>query len=320
MVSRGLPGIGLHRCAILLAGATVLLIFVGGLVTSTGSGLSVPDWPLSFGQVFPPMVGGVFYEHGHRMVATAVGLLTVVLTIWILRVERRPALRRLAAGALVTVIAQGLLGGLTVLLQLPPAVSVAHACVAQLFLCLTVALAVLTTPGWDSPTLSGTPDHERPRLATLTTLTVAAVFGQLILGAVMRHTGAGLAIPDFPLAFGRILPPLDLPGVPIHFAHRIGALVVTFMIGWTTGRIRQSESRTPPLVRGSLLATGLVIAQVTLGAITVWTGKAVLPTTAHVAVGAAILATTVVLALHARHLLPERRSSLDVLRGSQAPV
>jgi len=314
MLSGGSPGIALHRCATLLAGATVMLIFVGGLVTSTGSGLSVPDWPLSFGQLFPPMEGGVFYEHGHRMVAAAVGLLTVLLAIWILLVEPRPVVRRLAGAAVVTVIGQGLLGGLTVLLQLPTAISVAHACVAQAFLCITVALAVLTTPGWDAPAV--TCDQERPRLATLSTLTIAAVYGQLLLGAVTRHTGAGLAIPDFPLAFGRIIPPLDLPGVAIHFAHRLGAVVVTFMIGWTTGRILRGGVQTPPLVRFAILAMALVIAQVTLGALVVWTSKAILPTTAHVAVGAAILATTVALALHAHRLGTGRRADVGGILGS----
>src|ERR671913_448125 len=117
----GSASIGRHRFAIFTATATWVLIFVGGLVTSTGSGLAVPDWPLSFGQFFPRMVGGVFYEHGHRMVAAAV-------------------------------IAQGLLGGLTVVLLLPPAVSVAHACLAQAFLCLTVTIAVITRPGWSPAT------------------------------------------------------------------------------------------------------------------------------------------------------------------------
>src|ERR1700730_4331426 len=118
---------GLHRFAVGTACATLVLIVAGGLVTSTESGLSVPDWPLSYGRLMPPMVGGVFYEHGHRMVATAVGLLTVVLAIWRRRPAPRAWVRRLGCAALAAVLAQVGLGGLTVIFLLPTAISVAHA-------------------------------------------------------------------------------------------------------------------------------------------------------------------------------------------------
>ena len=140
--------IWLHRFAVLTALSTFILIFVGGLVTSTASGLSVPDWPLSFGQVFPPMKGGVVYEHSHRMVAAFVGVLTTVLAIWIYRCDKRIWLRWLGFIALIAIILQGVLGGATVLLSLPTEVSVAHACIAQAFFCLTVSLAVFTNPRW----------------------------------------------------------------------------------------------------------------------------------------------------------------------------
>src|SRR5260221_2958411 len=111
----GVCPLWVHRFAMVTAGATLVLIFVGALVTSTGSGLAVPDWPLSFGQVFPPMVGGVFFEHGHRLVAATVGLLTMVLAAWFHRAESRAWVRRTALAAALAVVAQGLLGGLTVL-------------------------------------------------------------------------------------------------------------------------------------------------------------------------------------------------------------
>lgn len=301
--------LALHRCAIGLSAATLFLIFVGGLVTSTGSGLAVPDWPLSFGQVFPRMVGGVFYEHGHRMVAATVGFATLVFVIAVWRLEPRRSVRWLALAAIGTVLTQGLLGGLTVILLLPPAVSSAHACLAQAFLCLTVALAVTTNPEWEDagPIRHGTRDGGTPTLATLTRATAAAVYGQLMLGAIMRHTGAGLAIPDFPLAFGGLVPPFDRPGVAIHFAHRMGALVVLVLVAWTALAIRTRAAREPRLTRPAVTAAILVALQVTLGALTVWTRKAVLPTTAHVAVGAALLATTFLLALRAGRLAPVSR-------------
>lgn len=301
----------LHRFATAVAGATLMLIFVGGLVTSTGSGLAVPDWPLSFGQLFPRMVGGVLYEHGHRLVAGTVGLATLVLTIAVWLIDRRRSLRVVALAAIGAVVAQGVLGGLTVLLLLPPAVSVAHACLAQAFLCLTVTLAAMTSPAWnDSRRLT---DDGAPSLALLTRVTAAAVYAQLILGAVMRHTGAGLAIPDFPLAFGGIVPPFDRPGVAIHFAHRLGAVVVLAFVVGTALTIRARYRHEGHLHRPALLACALVVLQITLGAVTVWSGKAVLPTTAHVAVGAALLATTFLLALRTARLV-------TVAQPSSAPL
>jgi heme a synthase len=306
----------LHVFAVLLVGATLTLIFVGGLVTSTGSGLAVPDWPLSFGQFFPRMVGGVFYEHGHRMVAATVGLLTVVLAAWSWFSATAPVVRRLALAAVGVVIAQGLLGGLTVIFLLPPAISVAHACLAQAFLCMTVALAVMTSPDW-TPAQRPAADTA---LTRLTMATAAAVYGQLVLGAIVRHTGAGLAIPDFPLAFGRLVPPFDAPGVAIHFAHRLGAVIVTVMVGWTATRILRTGGADRRLLHPALIAVALVATQITLGALTIWTRKAVLPATAHVAVGAAILASTVLLAARARRAAPASATAPAFLATERVPA
>src|SRR5262249_32873142 len=118
-MSEGSSSLGLHRFAVLTAGATFVLLFAGGLVTSTGSGLAVPAWPLAFGQFFPEMVGGVLFEHGHRLVASAVGLLTVVLAGWVVLRDTRPAVRLLGLSALGAVVLQGVLGGITVLYKLP---------------------------------------------------------------------------------------------------------------------------------------------------------------------------------------------------------
>ncbi|HUG52215.1 MAG TPA: COX15/CtaA family protein [Vicinamibacteria bacterium] len=282
--------------------ATLALIFIGGLVTSTGSGLSVPDWPLSYGMLMPPMVGGVFYEHGHRMAATAVGFLTLVLAIWTARAEPRRSVRRLAWAALAAVIAQGLLGGLTVIYLLPTPVSVAHACLAQVFFCTLIALATVTSREW----IAGDATPSRPAeddsgLRAAAVIATGAVFVQLLLGAVMRHTGAGLAIPDFPTSFGRWVPPLDRLPVAVHFAHRVGALVVTVLVArlvLAAWRAADRRFRRPAAI---LLA--LVLVQVGLGAATVLTGKAVTPTTIHVAVGAAVLGSCWWLALRSARLL-----------------
>lgn len=282
---------GLHRFAVLTAVSTLALIVAGGLVTSTESGLSVPDWPLSYGKLMPPMVGGVFYEHGHRMVATAIGILTLVLAFWLARSERRRWVRRLGTLAVVAVIAQGVLGGLTVLYLLPTPVSVAHACLAQAFFCLVVTIAVVTSPGWQ-------PDARRfGPVSRLAATTAAAVFLQLVVGAVMRHTKAGLAIPDFPLALGRVVPPLESFPVAIAFAHRAWALVVAALVFATAAAAARTDRS--GLKRTGVFLGSLVLVQIALGAATVLSGKAVAITTAHVATGALLLGTALALSLGA---------------------
>jgi heme a synthase len=298
---------GRQRLALLTLAATLALIFIGGLVTSTGSGLSVPDWPLSYGMLMPPMVGGVFYEHGHRLAASAVGFLTLVLAVWTSRAEARRSVRRLAWGALLAVVAQGILGGLTVIYLLPTPVSVTHACLAQTFLCLVIALAYATSREWRE----ASPVADFSGLRGAATAATAIVLLQLLLGAVMRHTGAGLAIPDFPLAFGRVLPPLAESAVVIHFAHRMGALLVAGAVLNLSWRARRSGD--PRFRRPAVLLVGLTLVQISLGAATVWTQKAVVPTTAHVATGAALLGISFFLALRAIRLtagpLEEGRAS-----------
>ena len=288
---------GRHRFAVLTAVATFVLLFLGGLVTSTGSALAVPDWPLSFGQVFPNMVGGVLFEHGHRLAASTVGLLTLTLCAWTVVREPRPSVRLLAVLMLIAVVLQGVLGGVTVLYKLPLAVSVAHACLAQVFFCLAVTMALVTGPAWG-------PARTRPLelgapLPALAACTTAAVFGQLVLGALVRHTGAGLAIPDFPLAFGRLVPPLETPLIAIQFAHRVGAAIVATLVVVLASAVARHHGSERRLVRLAGLAVVLVVLQVSLGASIIWTHRAVVPTTTHVVVGAALLATCLVTTLRA---------------------
>lgn len=275
--------------------STLLLIFAGGMVTSTDSGLAVPDWPLSYGMLMPPMVGGIFYEHGHRMIASFVGLLTLIQAVWIFAAEPRPWVRKLALGALAAVMTQGLLGGLTVLYLLPTPVSVAHACLAQTFFGLSLWLAWACSPGWDAAPEgpAATPPAIRAPLVCM-----AAIWLQLLLGALMRHTGAGLAIPDFPLALGRLVPPFEAPGVAIHFAHRVGALVVTLLV-LAHGVVQHRQGSGARLRRGATLGLVLVSVQVTLGAATVLTGKDPVVASLHVATGAALLGLFVLLSLEA---------------------
>lgn len=293
--------------------ATFFLILAGGLVTSTGSGLSVPDWPLSFGTLFPKMEGGVFFEHGHRLVAGTVVLLTLVLVFRIFSARLPRPVRALSMAAILAIFLQAALGGLTVLLRLPPLVSVAHAGLAQAFFCMVVTLALWLSPGWSKPE----PREEAPAwLPWITLLTPCLIYAQILLGAVMRHIGAGLAIPDFPLAFGHLVPPRETWNlwVLVHFAHRVGALGVAILA--LAAALGAGASGVPRLKSLGSLSMVLLAIQVGLGAATIWSQKAILPATAHVGVGALLLATHWVLFLESRRLLTAKRS----FRASLVPA
>lgn len=270
----------LHRYAVVLAVCTLFLVVAGASVTSHQAGLSVPDWPLSYGQVMPPMVGGVKWEHGHRMVATFVGMLTVGLAIWLAVAEPRRWMRRLGWAALGAVILQGVLGGLTVLLLLPPAVSVSHACLAQLFFSTTVAIALFTSRGWyGGPQI--VEDSGRPSLRSLSLVIPGMILIQIALGAAFRHGAIGV------------------------LAHIIGALVVSLAILILAAFVLL-QFPDHKVLRGAaktLLAVTLV--QVFLGIETYFArlGAAEKPlpmlifTIAHVATGALTLASSAVLAI-----------------------
>jgi cytochrome c oxidase assembly protein subunit 15 len=181
---------GLHRWSILLALCTLLLVVAGGLVTSRDAGLSVPDWPLSYGKLMPPMEGGILYEHGHRMIATTVGLFTIVSMVWLFRVEKRRWMRWLGAIALLAVVAQGVLGGLTVIYLLPWWISSSHACLAQLFFSTTVAMAIFTSRWWMERADTVQEDPQFP-IRGLSLAAPFCVLGQLALGAAARHKAIG---------------------------------------------------------------------------------------------------------------------------------
>jgi cytochrome c oxidase assembly protein subunit 15 len=241
------------------------------------------------------MVGGIFYEHGHRLIASAVGMLTIGLVVFLWRVERRAWVRRLGWIALAAVIAQGLLGGLTVIYLLPDAISISHAGLAQIFFCLTVTIALVTSRSW----LEGTDAPDDPSLRRQLIAMTALIYLQILVGATMRHTGAGLAIPDFPLAFGRVLPPVWTVEIAVHFAHRVGALVVTILVLANATHIWNRHGSHRELVRPSWLLVIAVATQVALGATVVLSGKHEIVNTLHVAVGSIVLGTALVLALRA---------------------
>lgn len=284
----------IHYYGIALAVCTFFLLFAGGMVTSTNSGLSVPDWPTTFGRnmfLFPPsmMKGGIFYEHGHRLFASLVGLLTVgnCLAFWI--AERRLWLKWTGTFGLLLVIVQGVLGGLTVRFKLPMPVSAAHACTAELFFALTVLMAFATSRAWMQAGNSRAKFRGEPLLALVFTI---AVFAQIAVGAVMRHSYAGLAIPTFPRAYGEWLPPFWNFQIAVHFLHsRVGASLLTLLGASLIAAVLASR-QAPRLARRLAALLGFALAlQITLGIFTIWSAKAPVPTTFHLSGGALVFAT-----------------------------
>jgi cytochrome c oxidase assembly protein subunit 15 len=289
-----------HRYAKLVAACTVLLLAAGATVTSTDSGLSVPDWPTTYGWnmfAFPlsKMVGGIRFEHTHRLIASTVGFMTIILAAWTWRIESRRWVRWLGVACLGAVILQGVLGGITVLFFLPPAVSIGHAGLAQIFFCLTLTLALVTSPGWKA---AAAPVDDVP-LRRIATVTTALIYAQILIGATVRHNAAGLAIPDFPTAFGHMIPPVWNAQIAINFAHRAGALLVVLAILATASLVFHHHRGRRELVRPAILALVFVGVQVTLGAFVIWSRKDPVINTLHVVNGAAVLGTSLVLSLRA---------------------
>jgi heme a synthase len=288
----------LHRFSKVVVASTILLLLAGSLVTSTGSGLSVPDWPTTYGWnmfTFPPSkwVGGIFYEHGHRLIASTVGFLTILLAGWLWIAEPRRWMRWLGVSALAAVILQGVLGGLTVLFFLPTTISSAHAGLAEIFFCMTVAIALFTSRSW-LETGDAVDDGTLRRVATATT---AVIYAQILIGAVMRHSDAGLAIPDFPWMFGHLIPDHWDPKIAVHFAHRVGALIVVLSAIATSAHIWYYHAKRSELTRPASLMLLLVATQVTLGALTVLSRRDVWINSVHLVNGALVLATSIVITL-----------------------
>jgi cytochrome c oxidase assembly protein subunit 15 len=311
-------GIWLHRYAVFVASATFFLIIAGGLVTSTGSGLAVPDWPLSFGQVFPRMEGGVLFEHGHRLIAATVGLLTVVLAVWAARSDVAARVRTLGWALVGVVVLQGVLGGTTVLLRLPSSVSVAHAGLAQIFFALTVLMAAATSPASPARGTAGA-DPGAPSVRAMTALGAVAVYLQILIGAVVRHIGAGMVIPDWPLSFGRLVPTITNSLVAWQYAHRTFALAVAALVVWTCGAVLARFRDQPLLARPASALLALIVIQVLLGGLTIWSVRAVVPTTTHVAVGALVFVTAVLLAARTRHAVASEPGPAAVAADAPLP-
>ena len=304
----------LHRFAFFTAIATLFLICSGGMVTSKGFGLAVPDWPTTFGYnmfLFPisKWVGGIFFEHVHRLVASTVGFLTIILAIWLWRGENRRWLRNLGFAALGAVILQGVLGGLRVTL-LKDEIGIFHACLAQGFFGMLIVVTLATSRLWQRVSAEGFPSRAAQSLARVALFTTGVIYLQLALGATMRHEHRDLAILDFPTAYGQVIPTVTTAKLaeintwrnaralsevtPFHIwlqmAHRFLALVIGAGVIACLFRARAAVLRDTSLARLSDAWFLLLAGQVTLGAWVIWSNKAADVATAHVAIGAIMLA------------------------------
>ena len=325
----------LFRYAVFAACCTLLLICVGGVVTSKGVGMAVPDWPTTYGYnmfLFPfsKMIGGVFWEHLHRLKASGVGLLTIALSVWIYRADSRRWLRKLGFWAVGLVVFQGVLGGLRVVMDkavvanttLGTVFGLAHACTGQAFFVLMCFIAFALSPAWErfatgqkwESTLSG-------RLNWLFPAATIAVFVQLALGAAMRHQHSGLAVPDFPLAYGQVWPATDPASMArynqhrvddstitvfqvwLHMFHRVNACNVMGLIALAAFSARKLTGTARPLRTGAFFWAALVVVQAGLGIATVLYDKPADIATAHVAAGALTLMTGSLLIAACRMLL-----------------
>lgn len=296
----------LHKFSIVLAACTFLLIVAGALVTSNNAGLAVPDWPTSFGSLYriPPMVGGVKYEHGHRMIAQLIGLLTIVFAVWTQRSDPRPWMRKLGWTALALVIIQGIFGGLTVKNLLPWYVSTIHGMLAQTFFALTLLFVIFNGRRWIEAVPRPIAQQRSFDLRPLSLLAVAAVYMQLFFGAAFRHSA------DWKIASnGGFLFPFQL--------HVYGAGVVAVLLFVISIRAITVYGGIKPIRGMGIAILALLLIQLSLGLTAyftrvLWGKDAPQPTNAmiastvsHVAVGALLLAHCFMLAVQARrHLAP----------------
>ncbi|MBX7142997.1 MAG: COX15/CtaA family protein [Oligoflexia bacterium] len=313
----------------LLTCLVLFLIFMGALVTSNDAGLAVPDWPTSYGEnmfLFPPSrwIGGIFYEHVHRLIASGIGFLTLVMSVWIWIVEKRSWVKKLAAAALVAVILQGLLGGLTVLYKLPDAVSVAHGMLGQLFFCIAIMIAYSQSQELHDRVMADYPSGDA-RLFRLAKFSFFIVLSQLLVGAVMRHSGSGLAVPDFPRIAGEWWPSfnaatlevingmrrelrltaVDMHQVYLHIAHRVWGVVTALSVLMLGIWLSAGDGEAGKLRSTARFMALLVLIQFGFGALTVLTHRHPHMTSVHVMAGALLLGTTVLAMLRAYPVKPK---------------
>lgn len=307
----------LHRSAVLLCACTFALLLAGALVSSTGAGLALPGWP-SLARGAEPTAGAGL-QQAHRLIAAAVALLAVLVAVLTWRFDPRPWMKGLSVAGVALVVGQAVYGGLAVIALLPAYFSIFHAALAQLFFGLTVAMALFTSAGWLARERGGAPDSDAA-LARWALASTIAIYVQVLVGATMRHSyvadgrPGGLAIPDYPLAFGQVVPVAELGSslVAVAFLHRLLALAAAALVAVTVVRVYRCHAGEAGLVRPASLLALLVLTQIALGGLAVLSGMTPLVTAMHAAAVGVALAASLVLLLRAGApgpLLRERTAS-----------
>ncbi|MEM9025776.1 MAG: COX15/CtaA family protein [Verrucomicrobiota bacterium] len=296
------PGLFAFSC--FAAAWSVLLLYAGGFTTSIQAGMAFLDWPLSNGSINPDgwlSESDKLAEHSHRLMGANLGFLAIISAIWHFFREERKRVRLLSYALFWLVVSQGLLGGLRVLLDqlntgfdsnvVAQSFAVAHACGAQFVFCSLIAIAVLHSPFWLKGELAEAIDYGKARIWGW--CAVITLFLQILVGAVMRHSHAGLAIPTFPLASeDSLLPPFWSFPISIHFAHRVGAVIASVaLIGFVVQVFKNQDLRAR-LGGNAVAVIGILIAQIYLGALTIWTVKNPHAATMHMLVGAFLMGST----------------------------
>lgn len=312
----------LHVYAVFVAVITLILIYMGGLIKTLEAGLSVPDWPLSYGGWNPPRwfeVESVRAEHGHRLMAQFVGLNIVILNFWVWRkTQAEKWFKYLVLGSLIAVLVQGLLGGLTVLFYLPAGLSMAHGFTGQMFFLINLTIAVMLSKNWIVPEQKVI-QEKSISIHRLSVLTVISLMIQLLLGAWVRHTESGLAIRDFPLSNGQLIPEFTDIHIISAYSHRVWAVVVSVMIIWTSISIFRNFKNIPTLRRSAIFWIITLSVQLTLGAFVIWSGRAKYITTFHVPVGALTLAIGYYIVLQTHRLIASDSKNSIVPELKQNP-
>ena len=317
------------------------------MVTSKGVGLAVPDWPTTFGYnmfLFPvsKWIGGIFFEHTHRLIASAVGFLTIILAIWLWRGEDREWVRNLGLIAVASVVLQGVLGGLRVTM-LKNEIGIFHACLAQAFLGLLVVIAVVTTNFWRSLANVFADQKKIGPIKMIALVTTSAIYVQLALGATMRHQHRDLSILDFPTANGAWIPDTSANALAkinawrdaralsdvtafqvwLQMAHRFLAMIIAVAVFAFCFQVWKHTSQVTSLKRLSIWWLVLLFCQLTLGAWTIWSNKAADIATAHVAMGAIMLSFGVSICAICRRIRlahPNARSTTRSIAGRGAAI
>jgi len=297
---------GVHKYALFVVAWAVILLTAGALVTSEDAALAVPDWPLSYGTLNPPMVGGIAFEHSHRLIATGLGLLVIGLAFLLWKYDERPSMKYLGLAALGGVVLQGVLGGLTVLQLLHYWLPVMHACLAEIMFAILVCIAMCTSR-WYMQSLPQYVDRGAPSVHSIVTLNAVVIFLQVLVGAGFRHKYLSLK------------------------PHVFGAPIVLAMVLWTAYVLRQRFPEVPAMVRVRKLLHSIVGLQILLGLVALWARingaddpqpmpAVVISTVVHTVVGAILFATSIAAVVVCYRLVPRKREVLFATTKGEVPA